>query len=380
MDVLFTVATYYPLKDGVQNVTQYMAEGLANLGHSVTVVTTKKTGLKSSEIYNRVNIIRVDVRTKGALYFGEKRKYIDLILEKCKSIDAIINVSTQTALTDLLLSHMGDISCKKILYMHGMYDFRYHKDVNSFWGAIIYTMWKDVRWGTFYLFNGKKFKQYNHGIQLNELDYANQFFKKYYHIKSDIIENAADESFFSLMNSKDTTEKYVISVANYCKRKNQEFIMKAFYQSEKSTDTTLILIGTDKNTYYEKLLKEKELLEKKYGKRKIQLLYGIDRAKTIQYIHDASLFLLGSTWEAYPLSIIEAMASGIPFISTDTGFIKHLPGGYVVDSTKKMATCIDTLLTNDELRESTGKQGYEYAIEHFQIKDKIRKLEKIMLE
>ena len=39
MKIVFTVHTYYPNKDGVQYVTQYLAEGLAKLGHDITVIT-----------------------------------------------------------------------------------------------------------------------------------------------------------------------------------------------------------------------------------------------------------------------------------------------------------------------------------------------------
>ena len=42
LNIVFTAHTYYPNKDGVQMVTQYMAEGLAKLGHNVTVIAPLK--------------------------------------------------------------------------------------------------------------------------------------------------------------------------------------------------------------------------------------------------------------------------------------------------------------------------------------------------
>ena len=47
MKFLITVATYYPLADGVQMVTQYTAEELVRLGHEVTIITST---LKREEI------------------------------------------------------------------------------------------------------------------------------------------------------------------------------------------------------------------------------------------------------------------------------------------------------------------------------------------
>ena len=39
MKIVFTTHTYWPRKDGVQYVTQYLAEGLAKDGHEVIVFT-----------------------------------------------------------------------------------------------------------------------------------------------------------------------------------------------------------------------------------------------------------------------------------------------------------------------------------------------------
>lgn len=61
MRILFCVATYSPDKNGVQMVTQYQAEGVARLGHDVTVIISKHSNLKEDyEIYNNVKIIRID--------------------------------------------------------------------------------------------------------------------------------------------------------------------------------------------------------------------------------------------------------------------------------------------------------------------------------
>ena len=39
MNILFTTFSYYPETSGVPVVVQYLAEGLANRGHDVSVVT-----------------------------------------------------------------------------------------------------------------------------------------------------------------------------------------------------------------------------------------------------------------------------------------------------------------------------------------------------
>ena len=76
MKILFTVETYYPKKDGVQMVTQYLAEGLASRGHDVTVFTSNIDENKNFETFHNVKIKRFDLRTKFGLYFGDRKKYI----------------------------------------------------------------------------------------------------------------------------------------------------------------------------------------------------------------------------------------------------------------------------------------------------------------
>lgn len=42
MKIVFAVHTYYPERNGVQAVTQYLAEGLARRQHDVLIITEKK--------------------------------------------------------------------------------------------------------------------------------------------------------------------------------------------------------------------------------------------------------------------------------------------------------------------------------------------------
>ena len=56
MKILFAVHSYYPEKDGVTIVTRYLAEGLANRGHYIAVVTEDKGKYKASDTFKGVEI------------------------------------------------------------------------------------------------------------------------------------------------------------------------------------------------------------------------------------------------------------------------------------------------------------------------------------
>ena len=73
MKIIFTVLTYYPRKDGVQNVTKYLAEGLVKLGHDVTIITSNyRLNAEDKEIYNGVNSERINLYTRFGFNFGNK--------------------------------------------------------------------------------------------------------------------------------------------------------------------------------------------------------------------------------------------------------------------------------------------------------------------
>ena len=114
MRILITVSTFYPLKDGVQAVTEYLAKGLVEKGHTVTIVTSKLKKAPEKEDRMGLKIIRVPIYTKWAMYFGNKKQYQKLILNLAKQHDVMINVATQQALTDYLYPVLSKIKCIKI--------------------------------------------------------------------------------------------------------------------------------------------------------------------------------------------------------------------------------------------------------------------------
>lgn len=375
--IIFTVNTYFPLKDGVQNVTQYHAEGLAAKGYDVIVITPLYDNLKEDEWHNNVFIKRINIKTSNSFYSGDKKFYLDTIMKETKDAHALINVCMQTPTTDWIFQILDQISCKKILYVHGMFDFKWHRwDFMSI-GTIAHKGWNGIRWGIYYSTIKKYLIKYDEIIQLHKFDLATLFFKENYNISCKIIGNAADEEFFEKVESKN--DKYAISVANYMDRKNQIDTLRAFYKAEVQNEFGLVLIGSKKNAYYDQLIEEKEKLEEKYGHKSVQILTNISREKTISYIKNASLYLMNSKWEAFPVSIVESMAAGIPYITTDVGCNKYLPGGIVVKNIEEMSYWINLLEYNQEIGRVIGKAGSIYAMRYLTKESVINELEKVIL-
>ena len=380
MKILFTVSTYYPKKDGVQSVTQYLAEGLVKKGNNVTVITTSKGEHNDSEIHNGVKIIRVNLYTKYGMYFGDKKNYINLIKKLSKDCDVMINVCTQNAFTDVILKHLDKFDCKKVLYLHGIFDFKFNKIHFSSFSSFANKIWKEFRWFFYYLLNGKYFKKYDVVTQLHQKDYSTSFFKKHYNIDSVIIENAAGIEFFNNKVEKDFVkpfDKYLIFVANYDDRKNQKKAIEQFLKSDIDKSVGLVLIGSSDNAYYKMLEKyicsEKKRLNLRENDKPIKLLHHIDRRLISSYVSNAYLYIMTSKWEAFPISIVESMACGVPYICTDVGIVKYFIGG-IVSAPDEFCYWIETLFNDESIRDSLSKICKDYANDNFKIEDKVERL------
>lgn len=384
MKIIVTCHSYYPNNDGVQFVTQYLCEGLAKKGHEVTVVTNyyENRNMVKEEKHNNVKIIRIDAKTKHTIHHGDKNGYVQLIKYLSQENDYMINVCTQCATTDWLLKELDSIKIPKILYLHSIWDFKYKKDDFNSIKSLLSKIWGNIRWKFYYSRNGKYFKKYKYVTQLHAMDYTTLFFEKKYGIKSIIIENAAEPSFFDSKYNKsiDLPEKYILNVSNYLKRKNQLKCLKLYLNSSIPEDWELILIGSQKNSYSERIKMEYEEYKKKNpkSKKKVQILYGVPRENISTYVKKAKIYFMTSKWEAFPISLVECMAAKVPFISSNVGIVRYLPGGVVCNSNEDYFYWLNEFTKNEQKRIEYGKIGYLEAKEKFSIDEKVNQLEKLL--
>lgn len=384
MKLLFTVNTYMPKRDGVQFVTKYLAEGLVKKGYSVDLITRQCKELTEidDEIINGVHVMRWNANTKHTMHKGDKEGYRKFIIENAANYDCIINVGTQTSFVDWMLPIIDEVKCPKILYLHSIWDFKYHKNDFESLGNLGKKVWANVRWKIYYSKWSGAFKKFDNVVQLHLFDYAYTYFKKKYNIESVVIENAAEDEFFdkTIDASIELPSKYFLNVSNYMDRKNQMQLLKSFLDAKIPNDFELILIGSDKNAYYDKLIEYYENYKIKNEKcKKVYFLYNVPREQIYTYVQKAYAYIMTSKWEAYPISLIEAMAAEIPWISTNVGIVKYLPGGFIADEIADIAYWIEFVSQNENVARSLGNVGNIYANTQFRINKKVEQLEKTIL-
>ena len=84
-----------------------------------------------------------------------------------------------------------------------------------------------------------------------------------------------------------------------------------------------------------------------------------------------------STWEAFPISLIESMAAGNAYISTNVGIVKYLPGGKICEEENELVQSISSLI--DGKWSQLAEKGHEYAVKNFSQIDQVKKLEEVLM-
>ncbi len=182
------------------------------------------------------------------------------------------------------------------------------------------------------------------------------FFSKRIRKISTIIVNPLNEK---LLDSKKTPNrsKRIVHVARFIELKNQLLLVKAFKQvKDKYPDYTVEFYGeeSDGDGYYQKV--KDYIIE--HGLENRVFLKGLE-TNVYDSIRDASIFALTSDTEGLPNALMEAMAIGIPSISTDfesggaKTLIKNKENGILipVGDDKALAEAISYLLDNPEKAE-----------------------------
>lgn len=389
MKIIFVVDTYYPRQDGVQAVTQYLAEGLTQKGHEVLILTSLKEGLLRKETYNNVDIERYKVnKNPYTLYFVGERKKISKRMKDYRA-DAIIFVSIGIWCFDWFWHRLNCYTGKKILYTHG---FALQENY-SVWKKIreiklcrqivplILNAYAEAYWKHYMGSLLKHLKHFDKTLYLHEKDALYLHVKRLGLQNDAIIENAVEDSFFQRKAFLDSADKELVfvNVSSYNENKNQKLLLTAFYEAN-IPRSKLLLIGSKKTAYYMQLLEWNDELRKKNHNldTKVEILCGLPRQEIREIYKNVHVYLSSSCHESMSISICEAAAAGLAIISTDVGHASLIPGIQLANELTEFRDKISLVGVNTELRQKCGKLAYEYAEKHYRIQMKVEELESIV--
>ncbi len=182
------------------------------------------------------------------------------------------------------------------------------------------------------------------------------------------IDNPIAEEFFRVR--RDERRGTLFCAALICPRKNTVGLVEAFGRLvADGADARLRLAGRPIDEAYQRraLARAEEL----GVKDRIDWLGGIPAAQVREELAAASAFVLPSFEEGSPMGIEEAMAAGVPVVTSNRCgmpyMVRHGESGYLIDphSPREIARRLGELLRDDALRQRMGATGRRIAEDRF---------------
>jgi len=168
----------------------------------------------------------------------------------------------------------------------------------------------------------------------------------------------------------------VTHIGRFAFQKNHALLVEAFAQVRSNAPLYLLLVGGGE---LENAVREQVAA---LGLESRVRFLGI-RADVADILRASDAFVLSSRWEGNPMSVMEAMAAGLPVVSTAVGGVPELvregETGLLVPSedTGALAQAIQALVDNPARRQAMGAAARQHAIAHFDIRHTVRGYEQL---
>lgn len=180
---------------------------------------------------------------------------------------------------------------------------------------------------------------------------------------------ALDKSFYT--SERRYPSKKVFSIAHVCTqvqyngRKGYNEVIKAIHLLKKrDVNVKVKFAGPD---YHDGIRKLTELAQQLGVSDRVEFIGGVNRKQLSDYLEQSDLYVMPTWAEGLPRVIIEAMAKGLPCITTPvSGNPELVSEHFLVEyhNVEKLADCIEELVKNKELYEATSKDNFERSLKY----------------
>ncbi len=338
---------------GVEAVSVNLVHALAQFDDlDIDVVTTKQDSSRElTENFGKVKIHRLAWAGGSMLgnAIGPGRRQMQEYLQKLEP-DIIHAHDTY----GLLVKGM---SIPRVFTIHGFI----YGDVK-----VSNTRFSSLRWRIWKYFETSGWADQKHIISISP--YVRERLQGIVKSKIYDIDNPVAKSFFDIKrNERGNT---IFCAAAIIPRKNIHTLVEAVSNLISSGhDIELRLAGTLSNEEY--VEKIRTLISQKKLEKKVLLLGSVNSGQIKEELSKAGIFALVSLEENSPMGIEEAMAAGIPVVTSNRCgmpyMISDCESGYLVEpeNTGDVTMRLRQLLENDKLRQSFGAKGKEIALARF---------------
>jgi glycosyltransferase involved in cell wall biosynthesis len=191
------------------------------------------------------------------------------------------------------------------------------------------------------------------------------------------VPNSVDTNFFKPGKLKE--ENLLLYVGRISELKGLHILIEALKYLKESV--RLVIIGPlDWNTNYYRNLLNLIKKENEKGKHEIKCLGAMEQSEIVEWYQKASLLILPSFAEGFPVTILEALSCETPVIATPVGgvpeIIKNRETGISIPPGNpiRLAEAIDYLLENEDVRLKMACEGRKLVKEQYSLETAIKKL------
>jgi glycosyltransferase involved in cell wall biosynthesis len=350
----------------VAEVVREQATGLAACGHEVTVVTEFDPCRATMEPLSGVAIrefkVKADPRAKAGAS-GEVTDYQDFVAKA--DVDVILCHCWGAWPTDLAIPVFRRNRARKIFVSHGFATHLWNRQRRFPWGlGRWFCQWPQV-WQS-----PRKMRTFDHIVFLSQRVDRRRFFdhwllERFGGPEWSVIPNGTWPERFA-ENRMDFRIQHglrdqflILNVGLYAVTKGQETALRSFSESG-IEGAALVFIGNELNDYAGQLRQLAGRLPFGGGSS-VLFLEKQDRENIRAAYQAADLFLLTSKGETQPLVLLDAMACGRPFVSTDVGCVSELPGGVTVRYPTELVRTLRALQADPARLAALGQRGLAAA-------------------
>ena len=192
--------------------------------------------------------------------------------------------------------------------------------------------------------------------------------------------NGVDTNLFAPQGQKE--DNLLLYVGRLDANKGLHVLVKSLRHLEKSVRLAIIGPASWDRKYYLDVL-ESIKKENQRGKHRITYLGALDQPEVAKWCQKASILILPSFYEAFPVVILEALSCETPVIATPVGGIPELvrdyENGFLIppNNPLKLAEAIEYLLDNKDIRIRMGKAGRKRGVKDFSLEVVAQKLRRV---
>jgi glycosyltransferase involved in cell wall biosynthesis len=181
------------------------------------------------------------------------------------------------------------------------------------------------------------------------------------------IENPIDPACFEIQRREEPGR--VFSAAVICRRKNPMALVEAVARLGPESDARLRLAGPIGEADYGRTLTD-SIRSRGLGDR-IEVIGSLSGPALREELARAAVFALCSFEEGAPMGVAEAMAAGIPILTSNRCgmpyMVRNGENGFLVDPTRpdEIAARLRDMLQDSQLRQQMAQAARNFAIERF---------------